>query len=860
MKKTLILILCLALLLIVGLPGLATGTAATNFDLESADGNTLSGAVPEIWEQTSKGDFESGVLENVDTSTHPGNVLISASSNGNWYDSGWSYRKKIIIDSSKVEDDLENYPLLLSLASDSALAGYAQNDGDDILFTASDGITKLDHEIELYTSGSGLLVAWVKVPSLSSLLDTIIYMYYGNASVSSQQNPGDVWNEDFRAVWHLDETGGTTISDSTAYYNDGTASNVILDTTGKIDGGDRFNGSSSYTNLGDNASLDFAVESSFTIEGWFRLSESYGPLVSFRNDSTASGGDNADIDICVGYDGAVTSDGRLMGLVRPDNYTSYARITGQTVNDNTWHYFVLTRDDTTYGNIELFLDGVTQGTDNNGAGSGGNITTNIRALASERRWIQDNFGTNDQRWLNGRMDEVRISAVQRTDEWIATTFNNLDSPSTFYSLDASEEQASLLLFWSGDSAPSGWSIVSDEESKPFYRRFPRGAASYGDTGGSTTHTHTVTAEVGAPSDSQTVQSGLNSVTSSTHTHDATASVTTGSASNLPLFRNIQVIRYDNWIPDTIPAGAIAIFEEIPDSGWTRYSEQDGYFLRGSSYYDFPTTGGSNTHTHSVPSITLSTTDSLEYSQGNGTIIARNSHTHTTGETTSSEGDTQPPFVTVILAQAEADTTIPNGMIGMFTNIPEGAWSVLSNTGGIFNEVFLKGGDTFGVTGGNNTHTHPELTLTSSSPSRNRNATYNSSGTEVASNSHTHDVTLTFSEESALPPYINVIIAKALSSGTVASAVLDTGSDDSACNALFWDSDVPGDTSLTFEIRASNSSFDKGDESPAWEACTGVSPVLDSLPQGRYQQWRATLSTSDNTVTPVLEEVRLHYFP
>jgi len=39
-------------------------------------------------------------------------------------------------------------------------------DGTDILFAASDGVTKLNHQIELYNGATGQLIAWVNLPAL----------------------------------------------------------------------------------------------------------------------------------------------------------------------------------------------------------------------------------------------------------------------------------------------------------------------------------------------------------------------------------------------------------------------------------------------------------------------------------------------------------------------------------------------------------------------------------------------------------------------------------------------------------------------------------------------------------------------
>src|SRR6185436_6040761 len=87
-----------------------------------------------------------------------------------WYATGgnWGYRKTITINHIKVPNTNQtDFPVLIDV-TDSNLATNAQSDGDDILFTSSDGSTKLNHEIETYTSSTGRLTAWVKVPTLST--------------------------------------------------------------------------------------------------------------------------------------------------------------------------------------------------------------------------------------------------------------------------------------------------------------------------------------------------------------------------------------------------------------------------------------------------------------------------------------------------------------------------------------------------------------------------------------------------------------------------------------------------------------------------------------------------------------------
>ncbi len=139
--------------------------------------------------------------------------------NAAWYDTSWQYRKLISIDYTKVPSLLSNFPVLIDI-TDSDLASNAQSDGDDILFTASDGVTKLPHEIESYDSSTGHLVAWVKVPTLYSSDETRIYMYYGNPTASNQENASAVWDSNYVVVQHMEETD-VNFYDSTSYANNG---------------------------------------------------------------------------------------------------------------------------------------------------------------------------------------------------------------------------------------------------------------------------------------------------------------------------------------------------------------------------------------------------------------------------------------------------------------------------------------------------------------------------------------------------------------------------------------------------------------------------------------------------------------
>jgi len=67
-------------------------------------------------------------------------------------------------------------------------------------------------------------------PTLSHTTDTVLYMYYGNPSVTaSQQNSTGAWDGYYQAVYHLANVGSGTASDSTSWGNAATLTSFSSD-------------------------------------------------------------------------------------------------------------------------------------------------------------------------------------------------------------------------------------------------------------------------------------------------------------------------------------------------------------------------------------------------------------------------------------------------------------------------------------------------------------------------------------------------------------------------------------------------------------------------------------------------------
>ena len=108
----------------------------------------------------------------------------------NWWDTQWVYRKLITINSTQITDTFTNFTILV-YTTDTNLRDNAKSNGYDITFINYNGTIQYNHEIERYDETTGQLAAWVKIPTLPSNEDTLIYMYYGNNGATDQQNPSD---------------------------------------------------------------------------------------------------------------------------------------------------------------------------------------------------------------------------------------------------------------------------------------------------------------------------------------------------------------------------------------------------------------------------------------------------------------------------------------------------------------------------------------------------------------------------------------------------------------------------------------------------------------------------------------------
>ncbi|MFW9897627.1 MAG: DUF2341 domain-containing protein, partial [Candidatus Thorarchaeota archaeon] len=338
----------------------------------------------------------------------------------------FSYYKTITIDHNKVagSSTYPNFPVLISI-TDPDLKTDVQPDGDDIAFSVES--VWVDHEIELfnqaYNTTHAQLIAWVRIPSLSGIIDTVVRMYYGNSTMSSRQNPNGVWESNYRGVWHLNEqTGGTdAIIDSTSYSNDGTDFNSPnLGQTGQIYDSVGFNyASGQRIEVPDDASLD--ITNQLTVEAWINptVNDTWITIVS-KMDGPLGSGNVAYFDIYVAINNAGNFD---VGLSNPsDVWNEWGSSVAVTIG--TWQHFVFTyQSSTSIGRI--FLNGAYMSEHDFSIGALG-TNGNPFYIGINRGWTNEVF--------DGNIDEVRISSIPRSSGWINTEYANQYDPDTFYTV------------------------------------------------------------------------------------------------------------------------------------------------------------------------------------------------------------------------------------------------------------------------------------------------------------------------------------------------------------------------------------------------------------------------------------------
>ncbi|MHA2364187.1 MAG: DUF2341 domain-containing protein, partial [Candidatus Hodarchaeales archaeon] len=348
---------------------------------------------------------------------------------GGWAFYSLDYRKNITIIADQFNISQNNFPILIDL-TDKDLHDKAQLNGDDILFTDINGI-KLEHEIEKFTqnynSTHARLIAWVKIPTISNISDTIISMYYRNPEVTFYDNSYGLWN-DYMGVWHLAELVNDELTTSNVHQDSSINTNNgdqirNDDIAGQVYQGQDFDGVDDYIKIASPKNLDIYQETNYSISGWF-----YRDTTSTTDQLIAKR--TSELSTDPGYslwisnnDGLlyfeVSGGGMETGIYSKSNFS---------VLPSNWYFislqFALVQDAV----WKLYINGI----DDGGVQYGANPKDIVNGINS----LDFTIGaeSDGDHPFDGKIDEIRIAQKSFSQNRILTEYNNQKLPQSFYSI------------------------------------------------------------------------------------------------------------------------------------------------------------------------------------------------------------------------------------------------------------------------------------------------------------------------------------------------------------------------------------------------------------------------------------------
>jgi len=298
---------------------------------------------------------------------------------------------------------VENFPLLVRLNKDFFDFSKAKSGGEDLRFSA--GGKALAYQLEHWDAKQGTASFWVKIPAIKGNARQEIVMHWGKADALSESKGSAVFNEEngYASVIHMNETLVDEI---------GTVTPVDAGTTvapGMIGVGRNF-AEGKGIDCGKNVTQLPFGDNPFTSEAWFRSTATncyityYGRYATRLNGKT---GDGNEIGISIGSPSSLgwASDGPGGALAKT------APVMGQ------WYHVAAVYEN---GDSRIFVNGKLEDSRKHPAAM--SVMKDVCMNIGGMRGGSYRFA--------GDIDEVRISKVARSPEWLKLQYENQNPQQT----------------------------------------------------------------------------------------------------------------------------------------------------------------------------------------------------------------------------------------------------------------------------------------------------------------------------------------------------------------------------------------------------------------------------------------------
>jgi biopolymer transport protein ExbB len=354
-----------------------------------------------------------------------------------WWSNDWKYRKEIAFDLSPTGADIAGTPQDVPVLVRLSLANFSyfndtKADGSDFRLVASDDKTPLKYHFEKYDPQDQMALLWVRIPQITGGSKTDkVFAYYGNPDAPAAADVPGTYDASQALVLSFTDATGLPM-DGTAYKNNATASSAVFTPAALIGGGVKFAGKESIT-VPASPSLRLLPNQGITASAWVRVEAAQRATVIALSDKGKS--------IELGIDGSKMVARATLGAA-PVTVTQ-----GSDLSLGQWHHVAVTAG---AGKLTLYVDGI----------AAGNASLTLQEIGGALT-----IGALDgAKYLTGDIDEVEVSKVARSADWIKASAlgQGMEATLVVYGADGQREAGgspNYFVIIAKNLTTDGWVII-----------------------------------------------------------------------------------------------------------------------------------------------------------------------------------------------------------------------------------------------------------------------------------------------------------------------------------------------------------------------------------------------------------------
>ena len=349
-----------------------------------------------------------------------------------WLDD-WAHRMPIKVDRSNIDEDMENFPVLMRLSyragvnerSTVPIFNEVGSNRKKIAITLADGKTQCYAEVSMWNDAHKAGNIWVKIPKIRQHFTDYLYIYYDNDKDNNTDYIGDpgtavsnkVWSENYNIVHHMaDDPDTSHIRDSSRFSHDATKhaasepaeyNSFDVDING-IGYGQDFDGINDDMTMGTHETMKSDALTVECLVKWDTVTEAIHTLLNKERQSDGN----------MWFYWNNTGGAGWLYWEIGDGTARYRYGVVKHFNNESWYYLAATyQPNATGGNYRIYVNEVKE-VDETYPGFVG-----WDGGAEEAYLIGTYRGSFF--FLNGDMSEMRHSNVARSDAWMKASYYNM---------------------------------------------------------------------------------------------------------------------------------------------------------------------------------------------------------------------------------------------------------------------------------------------------------------------------------------------------------------------------------------------------------------------------------------------------